>query len=1073
MGCTESTPAKHTLLDERGNITENTAAAREAKVQHDMERIVADLERYVGTLEAELPLKLVSKIKAHRAYIKDLKGELKVWADSEAHEVSAGQDPAARIEKDPFKRKELQQAERELNLRQMVAFPTEFSADGSVPKPVDIFPPQRRKGHVLRGSRPRLRPAGAQGGGGAMTSPTKTSKRGSSRKSGGGGGIASPGGGMSSPAAAGGAGAGGMASPPQAPGSAQRSGSFSDVASVDMAVGQVDAEASMFCGARVPDLVREIHTVLEEFCPHEASKRDPIFARLGRIMDEGRRLYARKQEDAQYTISRDPGFANLTSELDNVIGREVKVTLCYTKKEDAEKRSGIIFQPRSATAVGLQQVTVSRVGLRAGMQQVAEAPEKGDIVRILDGPGAGSEAKVVDKAKDDAKGMPKGAKKYRVEGQSQWYGSKLVPKVGHGWTFPESHVAGSCVKKGDRLIKIGTGPSNPVENVHNLTHDQIMKKLAVLKDQHGEDSVIDMYFLAYRESQVDEEHYPHCGAYDAAGELVEEAPGMPASPHVGEPLYEPEDVYRAARLALPQFSLVLNEVVCRAAENDRQLNESGQPEDTVARVMPLKPFFSTCRRQALRLDGGFPYRFETATDIVRGSVVADSCHGLIAVLRHLKALESERRVRIVRIENYFTGAAGEPARKDGCGEAVLFLQCLNPTSHFEKPQNQLVCELRLVHRAMLDVKQTLEYVVRGSIDEAEEIVEFTVGHVLLERMRRAITEASTAYNEQVKEGASREDKERCRTLLRSAAQSIQALRSARLLCAVNGRAFRVVGEELCKDNGAAWINDAMTQFLKEDRTQARALLDSEQQKALDLQLCQAANEPAYSVKVDAVLALLMKGADPNAKADPAQAAEAAKARLAKASKIAHAKAVAAAKRQAATPGAASAATNFLFDARRSSFFKGPGSNTVQNYQLAHPHDPSASKAANLGAKPQAAGAHALDAHAATQQYTALVAACRQGHRAVVEKLLDHGAYIDTADMAGDYPVVVAATYGRYEILQVLIERGADLETNDVGREAINMAARHPKCLRFLQYAASEKKARPRSSSNIDDLTTAQ
>ena len=91
-------------------------------------------------------------------------------------------------------------------------------------------------------------------------------------------------------------------------------------------------------------------------------------------------------------LTRDPGYKTLMSELSGVIGREVKVTLHYSNAKQAAEQHGIIFAPKAAAA-GMQQVLISRVGMRAGMQELTgQKPSHGDWVRILGGPGAGTGA---------------------------------------------------------------------------------------------------------------------------------------------------------------------------------------------------------------------------------------------------------------------------------------------------------------------------------------------------------------------------------------------------------------------------------------------------------------------------------------------------------------------------------------------------------------------------------------------------------------------------------------------------------------------------------------------------------
>ncbi|XP_067644240.1 protein TANC2 isoform X3 [Eurosta solidaginis] len=85
-----------------------------------------------------------------------------------------------------------------------------------------------------------------------------------------------------------------------------------------------------------------------------------------------------------------------------------------------------------------------------------------------------------------------------------------------------------------------------------------------------------------------------------------------------------------------------------------------------------------------------------------------------------------------------------------------------------------------------------------------------------------------------------------------------------------------------------------------------------------------------------------------------------------------------------------------------------------------------------------------------QDFTALWLAVKEGHWAVVEKLIQNGADIDEpVTAARKTPLMIAAEEGHIELLELLIERGAALETQDEeGFTALSWA-----CLRGRPIAA--------------------
>ena len=79
-------------------------------------------------------------------------------------------------------------------------------------------------------------------------------------------------------------------------------------------------------------------------------------------------------------------------------------------------------------------------------------------------------------------------------------------------------------------------------------------------------------------------------------------------------------------------------------------------------------------------------------------------------------------------------------------------------------------------------------------------------------------------------------------------------------------------------------------------------------------------------------------------------------------------------------------------------------------------------------------------------WTPLHYAATGGHLAIVQLLLDNGAYIDAASPNGSTPLMMAARYGNQLVVQMLLESGADpLLRNDLGLTALDFAqhSSHP------------------------------
>ena len=71
------------------------------------------------------------------------------------------------------------------------------------------------------------------------------------------------------------------------------------------------------------------------------------------------------------------------------------------------------------------------------------------------------------------------------------------------------------------------------------------------------------------------------------------------------------------------------------------------------RAAPLKHVFRVLQKHATRVDGGAPTEFETACDIVRGSIVCGNMADLLVVLRLLLKMQKEGKIIIVRWKDRF------------------------------------------------------------------------------------------------------------------------------------------------------------------------------------------------------------------------------------------------------------------------------------------------------------------------------------------------------------------------------------------------------------------------------------
>jgi hypothetical protein len=183
-------------------------------------------------------------------------------------------------------------------------------------------------------------------------------------------------------------------------------------------------------------------------------------------------------------------------------------------------------------------------------------------------------------------------------------------------------------------------------------------------------------------------------------------------------------IYSAAALALPLFGKVLEDTVQRA----------GAAVET--RVAPLKHVFRVLQKHATRVDGGAPTEFETACDIVRGSIVCECMSDLLDVLQLLLAMENEGRVKIVRIKNRFqtpTAAGWADARVN----FVCFGGGAAAAGH--------VCELQLVHTTMLKARKEFGgHQAYAAFREAAELLDFVVGGVLTGSAEAAVAALEAA-----------------------------------------------------------------------------------------------------------------------------------------------------------------------------------------------------------------------------------------------------------------------------------------------------------------------------------------
>ena len=180
-------------------------------------------------------------------------------------------------------------------------------------------------------------------------------------------------------------------------------------------------------------------------------------------------------------------------------------------------------------------------------------------------------------------------------------------------------------------------------------------------------------------------------------------------------------IYDTAGKALPLFGEVLEEVAARA-------QDAGVVVQT--RAAPLKHVFRVLQKHATRIDGGAPTEFETACDIVRGSIVCESMGDLLVVLELLLALQKEGKIIIVRVKDRF----GRPTAA-GWADAMINFVCRSGGAAAAAH----VCELQLTHATMLKARKEFGgHAAYAAFREAAELLEFAVGGVLVAAATAAV-----------------------------------------------------------------------------------------------------------------------------------------------------------------------------------------------------------------------------------------------------------------------------------------------------------------------------------------------
>ena len=184
-------------------------------------------------------------------------------------------------------------------------------------------------------------------------------------------------------------------------------------------------------------------------------------------------------------------------------------------------------------------------------------------------------------------------------------------------------------------------------------------------------------------------------------------------------------IYDTAREALPLFGGALQELK-RRAERD-----GGCVGKVETRAAPMKHKFRVLQKHATRVDGGKPTEFETACDIVRGSVVCENMADLLVLLQLLLQLQAEGVITIVRKKDRF-----ELPTAAGWADAMVNFVC-SGSDH--------VCELQLVHATMLMARKKFGgHNAYAAFREAAELLEYVVGGLLVEGAAAAVAELEAA-----------------------------------------------------------------------------------------------------------------------------------------------------------------------------------------------------------------------------------------------------------------------------------------------------------------------------------------